>query len=171
MIDLLNALTGNAKFAKITYRAKESGELAVHFTNLQVNVSELYTHDLTALQALNLDGVDKEAADEIRVSRQNSLQKGVGNNDAYTCKDTYVHVDGMKGVKVHKDTGVLYITGQVEVKKVLEAGTYKVVNSKPKTIAKRKIEKGLPSAGFRTFILKNIKSVKVLEDVVEIVAD
>lgn len=164
-----------AKFASITYTAKGTGETARHLMILGASVETLYTKDIAALEAMlagdTLSPVEREAATELLASRQESLTKGIGNNSAYTCADTYVHVDGVAGVKVHKDTGVLYVTGLSQSKTVLVPGTYKAVKSAPKTIAKRNIEKGLASGRFRQMILKNVTRAALNGDVLEIEAE
>lgn len=65
-----------------------------------------------------------------------------------------------RGVKRHKETGVYYIDGFVVSKTVLEEGEYKEVNSRPKTIAKRKIEKELPIGYYKQFKIGNAAVIK-----------
>lgn len=158
-----------AKFASIQYRAKGTGELAKYFVILGASTVKLYEKDIAQLEEMipNLEGIELEAATAILASRRQSLEKGIGNNDAYTNKNTYIHVD-IPGIKIHKETGAIYVTALVEDKTVIEPGEYKKVNSRPLTIAKRKIEKELPSGRFRQFILPNVTVARLNGEVLEL---
>lgn len=164
-----------AKFANITYRVKKNNELARYRIILGANTETLYLKDIKALEVLLptlTDNLQIEAATAILNSRNLSVAVGIGNNPAFTCADTYTHVEGIPGCKIHKETGVLYVSGLVEEKTVLEAGEpMKPVNSKPLTIAKRKIEKTLPSGRFRQLIIKNVARLACNGEVIEVEAD
>lgn len=143
------------KFISLTYKAKETGEIARHTLIVGASTEKLYEKDIAQLETAltTLAGIDKLAASEILASRKKSLEVGIGNNPAYTCRGVYAPLAGMSGIKVHMEKGTLYVSGLVESKKVLVAGTYKEVNSSEKTLAKRAIEKTLPSGRFRQFCL------------------
>jgi hypothetical protein len=164
-----------SKFANIVYRVKRNNELAKYRIILGADTETLYEKDIAALKALlpTLESaLDIEACSAILASREESLILGIGNNTKYTCADTYVHAEGIKGVKVHKETGALYVSGLVEEKTVLEAGEpEKPVKSKPLTIAKRKIEKTLPSGRFRQLIIGNVRRCAANGEVLEIEGD
>ncbi len=55
--------------------------------------------------------------------------------------DAYTHI--FSGVKVHNETGKLYIYGYRENKTDIQEATYKTVNSKPLTIAKNELRNRL----------------------------
>jgi hypothetical protein len=164
-----------AKFASIVYRTKKTKELARHIGILHADTRVLYEKDLVALNELLptlTEPLSIEACHALIDSREESLMLGVGNNTKYTCADTYVHTDGIEGVRVHKETGHLYVSILSQEKTILEAGEpQKPVNSKPLTIAKRKIESKLPSARFRLFCIERIKMLKANGEVLEIIAD
>lgn len=157
---IANIVTSNIapRFASLTYTAKGTGEVARHTLRLGASVTAAYQKDIRTLEAkrASLGGVELQACDELLTSLRESVEKGVGNNSAYTCADTYVNVT--RGVKVHKETGEVHITGFTRSKVTLEAGTFKTVNSSEKTIAKNKLRKGLLSGKFRQFVLPNVKS-------------
>jgi hypothetical protein len=103
-----------------------------------------------------------------------SLDKGIGNNSAYTHAaantasgvDTYVFI--ADGVKVNRNDGCIHFVGLAESKTVIEPGEYKVVKSKPETLARREIEKQLPSARFRQFAVGNVARIAANGDVIEV---
>jgi hypothetical protein len=165
MLQLLEMLkTGEgSKFASFVYRSKGTGELAKLVVTLGSDTKSLYQMDLEILNAKlpTLEGLHKVACEKLIASRQESIVVGIGNNSAYTNVDTYVFPKGLSGIKIHKETGEMYVTGLVESKVTLEEGVYKVVNSKPLTLAKKELEAGLPSGKFRQYILRNIKAVSM----------
>ena len=162
-----------AKFASLTYRTESTGEVARHTLILGASTEVLYTKDIAKLQDMlagEMEPMARVAAQTVLASRQKSLEVGIGNNPAYVHApqnaDTYVHAEGIKGVKLHKETGVVYVVALSEDKVVLVEGTpRKPVNSKPETIAKAKIEKLLPSARFRQFKLKSVTRAALNGDV------
>ena len=171
----LAKVTG-AKFANITYTAKGTGEKARHHLILGASTTELYRKDLELL-----DGIASKFAEthgttspeylatmELITSRSASLTLGVGNNPEYTNADTYAYYEGLDGVKVHKETGALYFNGLAQSKEVITAGTYKKVNSSPKTLAKKAIERDLPSGKFRTFALTNVSRAALNGNILEV---
>jgi hypothetical protein len=176
ILDSLGKKLG-ATFASFTYQTKETGEVAKYNLVLGASTENLYKKDVVLLERMVklLKGIKAQqhtilAAEELLASRNESLTKGIGNNDAYTNADTYYYVAGLNGVRVHKDTGVLYVSGLLNRKEVLIAGTpRKKVNSAPKTIAKKKIGYILPSGRYRLFVLPNVTRAALNGDVLELV--
>ncbi len=170
----LKGLAG-VSFASFNYTTKGTGETAKYLMILGASVTNLYEKDIAKLvryvSLLTRIGAQPHvilAAQELLASRRESLDKGIGNNSAYTQADTYTHLDNLPGVKIHNETGELYISGLQERKEVIAPGTYKKVNSAPKTLAKKKIEKALPSGRFRTLALGNITGARVRGHVLEL---
>ena len=86
------------------------------------------------------------------------MDKGIGNNSAYTCADTYGSI--CRGVKYHKGTGEIYITGFTIGKEIITKGEHKVVKSSEKTIAKNALRRGMKSGKFRQFALPVVASAR-----------
>ncbi len=168
LIEAINRGKG-AKFASFTYRAKGTGELAKVTIVLGASTESLYKRDLAALEIIHptLTGLELEACAKIMASRRESLEKGIGNNSAYTNADTYVYPVGLSGIRVHKETGALYVNGLIVDKKVIEPGTYKEVKSRPLTLARNAIEKNLPSSKYRMYTLPNVLRAALNGEVLE----
>lgn len=142
---------GSARFATVTYRAKESGELARHTLLLNVRRERCLRVDLAALTAKlpTLTGIEAEACQELIDSISETLN--TGSNSRYT-KAGYYDGRGKGNVQVSvKD--VAYLRGYVTGKTVIERGTYKTVKSAPKTIAKNALRRELRNTRCREFIL------------------
>ena len=165
-----------AKFASLTYRTEKTGEVAKHTLILGASTEKLYQKDIVKLEEMlkgELPSVPyRLAAEQLLASRKESLEKGIGNNSKYVHSkenaDTYVQADGIPGVKLHKETGVVYVVALSEDKVVL----VEAVNPKPptkhkteQTAAKSKIEYLLPSGRFRQFTLKNVGRAALNGDV------
>ena len=139
---------GSARFVSLLYRAKESGELARHTINLNVNRANALRRDLVVLEAKrpSLNGIEAVACDELIESINKSLN---GTQDQYT-KAGYFEAQGNGNVQVSVKA-VAYIRGYAISKTVLEKGTYKTVKSSEKTLAKNKLRKLLKNTRCREF--------------------
>jgi hypothetical protein len=173
LLESLATMAG-AKFASFVYVAQPSGprltvEVARHLLILGASTENLYRRDLETLAVLmpTLTGLQLAAAEKIRASRTESLDKGVGNNSAYTGADAYAPT-AIKGVKVHLETGNLHISGLTMRKDVIVKANYRTVNSKPETIARQEVEAMLPSAKFRQFRLDGVTVAKLNGDTLEV---
>lgn len=156
--------TAGCRFASITYKSKETGEIARHTLLLGVNVERAYKRDLSVYKgkSARLQGVESVACGELIVSLEESLTVGIGNNSAYTCKDVYTPV--APGIKTHNETGAVYVNGFSLGKKVLQPGVYKAVKSSDKTLAKNALRKIGKMGRFRQFVIDpaNVRQVRVM---------
>ena len=154
-----------ARFVGLTY-TNENGEKSKYRLIMGINLVSLYKSDLRTLKKLrpSLEGVKALACDELIASIENSLTKGIGNNDAYTLRGYYTPITPNGEVKLHvNEIGEthLYIRGFVLTKTVIEKGVYAKVNSSDKTLAKKDLEKSLKRGKIRTFKI----NVAVLEGI------
>lgn len=158
---------GCPQFASFTYDAQASGkrltmERARHVILLGASLENLYQRDVEALTELipSLTDLRLEAAYALLESRNHSLVVGIGNNEAATSADAYVALD-CPGLKVHVASGDVHVMGLKVSKVTIIEGTYRHVNSKPLTIAKKEIGDLLPSSRLRQFNLGNRTVVKI----------
>jgi len=149
----VGALAGNVRFVGVTYRSKETQELARHTLLVGADYRNVITtsmEELTRMKGTLTDALEIEACDALILSCSQSLlamDAGVPH-PGNTKPDLYETI--CPGLRIHKQDGTLELCGLSVAKKVLEAGTYKTVNSKPLTIAKNKLNKELPRAKYRT---------------------
>lgn len=175
------AKVNGSKFASFTYSPKVGGTKYFTADNknrkrvtagksrynviLGTNTENAYERQIAHLTGLipTLSGIDLIAAQEILESRQNSLRDGIGNNAAYTQKDVdYITFPDLPGVYLHPN-GTLSLRCKVQSAVEIEPATWADVKSSDKTLAKARIESGLPSSGFVTFILRpeHLESAKL----------
>jgi hypothetical protein len=167
-----------AKFASLTYKTESTGEVAKHTLILGAKMEVLYGKDIAKLQEMlkgEMEPAYRLAAEQLLASRKESLEKGIGNNSKYVHSkenaDTYVHADGIPGVKLHKESGVVYVVALSEDKVVLVEATNPKAPTKHKTevtAAKSKLEYLLPSGRVRQFKLKNVARAALNGDVLVI---
>lgn len=150
-----------ARFISLTYKAKGTGEVARHTLLIGVNLQRAYRADLAKLKrkVRSLDGVKKIACRELIASLTESLTVGIGNNSAYTQKDTYENV--LPGIKLHLENNELHLNAFSRAKVVLQEGEHKEVKSSEKTIAKNALRQSGRLGKFRQFILKTDNLEKV----------
>ena len=156
--------TTGAKFASLTYTAKESGEIARFVVLLGTNYGRLLAASLKKVELVKTaTDLAAEAKQEVIASLTQSIvafETETANPD-YTCAETYQQITS--GVKLHKENGTVYVSGIVISRKVINAGVHKVVNSKPLTVEKNRIKKGTAIAKWRQFILgaENMDTVRM----------
>jgi hypothetical protein len=143
------------RFIGLTY-TNENGETSRYNLLMGIRLESLYKSDKRAVEAMipKLEGIKLVAARKILNSINNSLTKGIGNNDAYTLKSYYSPITKNGEVKLHVNEDgetFLYVRGYVINKTVIAKGVYPHVNSSAKTLAKKEIEKSLKRGKLRTF--------------------
>lgn len=168
---LVSMLDGNksARFISLTYRAKETGELARHTILLNVNRRNALARDLAVLAGKlpKLSGLARQACEELMASITETLT--TGQNSQYT-KAGYYDGQGNGNVQMSVKR-VAYVRGYSVRKEVIEAGTYKTVKSAAKTIEKNKLRKMLKNTRCREFIIKPENFVMARHDGKAIVID
>jgi hypothetical protein len=128
--------------------------VSVGFSTLNMYKSDLKT--LKELLTVEINPITLVAIQEQIDSIEESLEKGIGNNSKYTCKDVMATIEGGKNstLSMHKEHGTLYFSALSINKTILVVKEpYKERNSKPKTIEKNRIKKMLKSSNYRKFIL------------------
>ena len=153
LLNLLNSIGNSSSFICLTYKNKQN-EISKYFLLYNFNCKNLYSRSLLQLQSIKNtlhSTIELLAYNEIEISINDSLTKGIGNNINYTKKGYYTPDSDNKNIKQHNET--IYLNGYCIAKRILVKGNYKQVNSSDKTICKNKIKKHLKMNKFREFIL------------------
>lgn len=171
LFKMLQGVTG-VQFASLTYRTKATDELARYTLLLGASLENAYGNDIAKVEEVLptlTDSLEIQAASEILASLRQSLDKGIGNNDAYTLQGVY-QPTGIAGVFINTNDNALHLKNVfVQSKVVLQEGKpRKPVNSKPLTIAKDKLKRslGLRTNKLRQFALDNITKAVVNGDTI-----
>jgi len=150
-----SSLTGVSFFSVKNYE-NSNGEVSNQLINVGINYEKskqqdiefLRNLDVTTLQGVKSNVVDLEKAktELILAFEKPNENRSNGQKDAYTTI--------FSGVKVHNETGVLYLYGYRVNKTVLVEGVYKEVKSSALTIAKNELRKLLKTGKFTQFAVE-----------------
>lgn len=182
LFEKFNSLKGASFIGLRNYTAKTSGERSNVILNTNVNVMNAKIKDLESLKSFkDLDSIannlniNKAIVEQAHNELINSAIKNVSENkddrtvNSQAQTDAFVHLG--KGLKFHKDTLQLHISGMVQSKEVIEKGTFKEVKSRPKTLAKKAIQKAanLKMLKHRTYIVGNLDTIKIKGTEIELI--
>jgi len=147
------------QFVGFDYRAKKDGELARRVIIIGADYHELVKRSITELVLLvdenreTWNEVQKQASVELLASFNKTLEahsRGEQNED-YTKRGQYIPI--RNGLSINSTDWTVQLFGLEHSKVVLQEGVYPVVNSRPLTIAKKKLRKLLPVGRFKEFAL------------------
>lgn len=148
-------------FLSVRYYTNKNGETSHYSINFGAKYENAVARDIEFLRNVDVTTMTwKSPMIEIFKAKEALLasfeQPDKVRSDAQ--KDTYEHIS--KGLKVHNETGALYVYGYLKSKKILIKGEYKTVNSSAQTIAKDEIRKHLRTGKFRMFVLDSFHVLK-----------
>jgi hypothetical protein len=136
------------------------GEVSNNLVNVGASLTNAKAKDVTTLQSLDVTtlGGDSILLEKARVELINSFvnpneNRSQGQIDAYTIV--------AKGIKVHNESGEIYIFGLRNSKTVIEQGVYPIVNSRALTLAKNQLKKDLKSSKFTQYKLSSTSVIKL----------
>lgn len=156
-------------FVSIKGYTNKEGEVADHVFNIGADYGKAKEADIKFLQTLDLTtGTWKSDMVTMALAKAD-LIKDLTSPDKVRSQaqaDAYTHI--CKGVKVHNDTGVLYVYGNRVNKVVHKEGNYPTKNSRPLTIAKDELRKLLKTGKFRQFIMAEATSFKANGETLEV---
>lgn len=159
----LSTITG-VSFVSIVYK-NEQNEIQKTLINVGVSYENAKLKDIEYLKDLDVKTIkssqNNATLEQARVALLGALispnkTRSQGQKDAYN----YLN----NGLKVHIETGQLYVVGMKVKKEVLVQGEYKADTRRPLTVAKDDIRKGMKSTQYRNYNLSNMGSVKIKGD-------
>lgn len=166
------SITG-VSFMSVNNYTNKSGETANHLINIGIKYESAKKKDIALLNELDIKKAIKEhgftSSIELLEQAKKDLMVGFIKPDAARSqgqKDAYTVL--FEGVKVHNETGILYIYGYREKKTVIKEGEYKTVNSAPLTIAKNELKKLLKTNKFVNFALEVGNTLKLNGETLEL---
>ena len=125
------------------------------------NVIEKYGKEVakTALDELLTSLAKRTATEKEKEQLRTQNDSTINRSDAQL--DAYLNL--AKGVRLNKDSKQIHITGVMVNKTVIAKGEYKTVNSRPKTLAKKEINKlaNVQHSYLKTFILKKAEETNL----------
>jgi len=161
--NITNALAKSptgVSFVSIKGYTNSYGEVSNNLVNVGASLTSAKAKDIETLQGLDVTtlGGDTILLEKARVELINSFIKpnenrSNGQIDAYTIV--------AKGIKVHNETGEIYIFGLRNSKTIIEQGVYPTVNSRALTLAKNQLKKDLKSNKFTQYKLSSTATLRM----------
>lgn len=162
------SLTG-VSFVSIKEYTNKNGETSNNLINVGIKYESAKAKDIEFLQNLNINEHQFKSPFALIEEARHILIQAFKNPDVNRSNgqiDAYTHI--FAGVKVHNESGVLYIYGYREQKTVLVKGEYKEVKSAPLTIAKDELRKLLRTGKFVNFALEVGNTIKANGETLEL---
>lgn len=164
----LSKLRPASTFLNLQSYRNESGELSDFIIVFHISYLNALKRSLAVLETIVPDTpLQVQAKHELMTSYHKSINS-INETPVEEIDDAYTRFfdsDGgyIKGCKMHTSTGILHLYGFAHLKKVIEPGEYKKVNSKPLTLEKKKLSRLCPVSKFRQFRIApdQVKVVKV----------
>ena len=162
------SITG-VTFVSIRNYTNSHNEVSNNLVNVGASYENAKRKDIETLENLNVsehsfkstpDLIEEARIELIKAFLKPDENRSQGQINAYT--------QIVPGVKVHNETGVLYVYGYRENKTTLKQGEYKEVKSKPLTIAKNELRKLLRTGKFTQYALEIGNEIKANGNTLEL---
>jgi len=167
---LTNKLPKVVGFVSVRNYENKAGEIANHKFNVGAKLSNAKAKDIKTLNDLDVTTLNSiVTVDSITLekARLELIKALITPNKTRSDAQINAYTIISNGVKVHNTTGDVYVFGKKVAKDVLKKGEYKVVKSRPLTIAKNELRKDMESAKYRQFIIKADKIKETDGNVIE----
>lgn len=162
------SITGVSFFSIKDY-TNSFGEVSNQVINVGVRYEETKKKDIAFLENINLADYNfKSPIDLIKQAQAELIASFIKPNETISQaqKDAYTTI--FSGVKVHNESGKLYVYGYRVSKTILVEGKYPEVNSKPLTIAKNELRKLLKTNKFVNFGIEVGNTLKANGETIEL---
>lgn len=168
---LVNQKNG-ARFVSFKGYENKEGEISNIVVNIGVSYANAKERDIVKLSnAENFAHVKFEGtlvasfAEQARIALlESAIKPDVAKSEAQ--KDAYDVIT--PNLKIHKETGNIFVFGFVHSKEVVVKGNYKTVNSSALTMAKNVLRKELDAPKYRQYNIKKIGMVRINGEIIEL---
>jgi hypothetical protein len=154
----LSKLRPSATFLSLLGYRNEFSEVADYSLVFHINYENALKRSVEKLRQVNpTNSLELRAKEELIDGYTNSLKK-ISQTSIEEISDAYTRFfdsngNYIKGIRAHTATGVLYLYGFVNCKRVIIPGTYPMRRQEDLTMAKNKLRKMVPVSKFRQFII------------------
>lgn len=160
-------------FVSIKEYTNKQGEVSNQLINVGASYENAKQADIQLLRELDITLSTHNFKSNILLLEQarNELINSFiqpNENRSLGQKNAYSHIENANGLKVHNESGLLYLFGYRINKTVLVEGEYKTVKSSGLTIAKNELRKLLKTNKFVNFSLEVGNQLKMAGDTLEL---
>ncbi len=150
------------------YKNKQN-EVSNNLINVGMSYENAKVKDIEFLENLPTDLTFKSTPELIEEARKTLIAAFIAPDKARSEGQIDAYERIINGLKVHKETGVLYLYGYRQKKEVIAAGeAKKPVNSAPLTIAKDELRKHLRTGKFTQYALEVGNDIKANGETLEL---
>jgi len=171
-LQVINLLKGKrVGFLSISNYENKQGEISNYLINLGASYENAKQKDIEYLKNLNPTSLEKEFKSEyttLETARVSLLESFINPNENRSNGQINAFTHICTGLKVHNETGLLYIFGLKVSKTVIQKGIYKEVKSSALTIAKNELRKQLKTGQFVQFSLEIGNTIKISNETLEL---
>ena len=165
---LEKSITG-VSFVSIRNYTNSHGEVSNNLVNVGASYTNAKAKDIEFLENLDFSKHNFKSPNTlIEEARKELIASFIAPDKNRSNGQIEAYTTIFSGVKVHNETGVLYVYGYRENKTVLIEGVYPHVNSKPLTIAKNELRKLLRTGKFTQFALEIGNEVRTNGEILEL---
>jgi len=173
VISLLNkavkASPTGVSFVAINSYTNSSNEVSNNLINIGASYQNAKNSDIEFLENLNFSEYEfKSELSDLETAKAELIAAFIKPDENRSKGQIEAYTPICSGIKVHNETGVLYVYGYRKNKVVLQTGEYKSVNSSAKTIAKNELRKLLKTGKFTQYALEIGNEVKAKGDTLEL---
>lgn len=162
-----NSPTG-VSFIGISNYKNRYNEVSNNLINIGVSYANAKKKDVKYLENLDITAIDtKIDAITMEKARTELINSLVKPNKARSNGQKNAYLNIIDGLKVHIETGEIYVYGFRVNKTVLQNGDYPIVNSRPKTIAKNILKKNMKSTKYTQYKISNLEKMKLNKETLE----
>lgn len=164
------SVTGVSFFSIKNY-TNSNGEVSNQLINVGINYEKSKALDIIFLENLDLDKTELEFKSnkaDLAVAKAELIAAFIKPNENRSNGQIDAYTTIFSGVKVHNETGVLYVYGYRQNKTVLVEGVYPIVKSSAKTIAKNELRKHLKTGKFTQFAIEIGNTIKANGETIEL---
>lgn len=167
----------SASFIGVNGYVNKEGEISNQILNVNVDIRKAKESDLATLKAITEKQLEvvarqqnvpleiaKTALAELIDSSERNLTEENKTVQSEAQSDAYISLG--KGLRLHKDSMEVYVSGFANSKKVLVEGNYPSVNKQAKTLVKDALKKNLKMGKFRNFKLGKADALTITGDTI-----
>ncbi len=159
-------------FISIKNYQNNEGEISNYVINVGASYENAKKSDTDFLSnPENLSGIDFGNVDLLKDQARIALLEANRKPSNQSIAQTEAYTTVFPNVRVHNETGRIYVFGFKISKQVLVPVKYKSVNHAPLTVAKEKIRKNLKACNFRQYCVDKLVEIKMKGETLEFVSE
>jgi hypothetical protein len=165
----INNSPNGISFVSINNYTNSVNEVSNNLLNIGIKYANQKAKDIEFLKNLNIYEMNFNSSlidiEKARLSLIESFIKPSENHSKGQI-EAYTHI--CEGLKVHNETGLLYVFGYRLTKTILSEGEYKEVKSSSLTIAKNELRKLLKTSKYKQFQIEIGNTLKANKETLEL---